>query len=378
MEASHSDCSPRRRVLDALAHREPDRVPLDIGGTYTTGINIGAYERLKAHLGIPGPARMLSRRSLIADVEEPVFARLGSDCRPVLHGSPWSQEPQGAPGGTETYRDEWGVVRTRPAGGHWIETEHPLAGEVTLSDLDRFPWPDPDDAGYVRSVAERCRSLHEESGYCVILCLPVGVVHQCQFLRGYQQWMEDLVLEPEFAEALIGRVCDLWVRVAENLLAAAGANADVLMWGDDIAFQNGPMLSDQMYRRFIRPAHARIMAALKRSGAPVLYHSCGSVLSRIPDLIEMGVDALNPVQVAAAGMDTARLKREFGRHLTFWGAVDTQRVLPQGTPEDVRAEVRRRIEDLGAGGGYVVAAVHNLQREVPPENILALADAVLS
>jgi uroporphyrinogen decarboxylase len=143
-----------------------------------------------------------------------------------------------------------------------------------------------------------------------------------------------------------------------------------------MAFQDGPMMSMDLYRKMIKPYHRRLFGYIKsRTPAKILYHTCGSVAHLIPDIIEMGVDALNPVQVSAKGMDTRALKREFGRDLSFWGAVDTQRVLPFGTPEEVAAEVRRRIGDLGAGGGYVLCAVHNIQADVPPENICAMYDS---
>ena len=150
---------------------------------------------------------------------------------------------------------------------------------------------------------------------------------------------------------------------------------DLAMFGDDLGTQHGPVMSPALYRRLIKPCHGRMVQAVKRFDKPVLLHSCGSVAAFIPDLIEVGFDALHPIQVSAQDMDSARLKREFGHDITFWGGIDTQRVLPMGKPEDVRQEVRRRIADLGPGGGYVLGAVHNVQAEVPPENILAMVEA---
>jgi len=152
---------------------------------------------------------------------------------------------------------------------------------------------------------------------------------------------------------------------------------DIVCWGDDLGTQRGPQISPELYRRMIKPRQKRMVEAIKRHGKLVLYHTCGSVADFLPDFIELGIDAVNPVQVSAAGMDTQRLKREFGRDITFWGAVDTQTVLPRGSPVDVRSEVRRRIDDLAPGGGYVLCAVHNIQPEVPPENIVAMYEAAL-
>ena len=151
-----------------------------------------------------------------------------------------------------------------------------------------------------------------------------------------------------------------------------------MSYGDDVGTQRTPLMRPELYRRLIKPFHRSMAAAVHRFNKPIIYHSCGAISSLIPDLLDVGIDALNPVQVAAAGMDTKRLKKEYGRDLTFWGAIDTQNVLPRGTPDDVRNEVKRRIEDLSAGGGYVLAPVHNVQPEVPPENLVAMLEAALA
>ena len=170
---------------------------------------------------------------------------------------------------------------------------------------------------------------------------------------------------------------DFWTRGAERALYEAGEFIDVVAIVEDLRTQQGPLLRPEVYRRMIKPHHRIMMGAVKRHGKRLFLHSCGSVTAFIPDFIEMGVDALNPVQVSAAHMDTKKLKREYGRDLSFWGAVDTGRVLPHGTPADVRDEVKRRIDDLAADGGYVLAVVHNIQADVPPQNVAAMYDAAL-
>jgi uroporphyrinogen decarboxylase len=167
------------------------------------------------------------------------------------------------------------------------------------------------------------------------------------------------------------------IQVANRALEEAGAYVDLVMYGDDIATQNATLFRPDLYRRMIKPRHKAIADAVKRHGKPILYHSCGSVYALVRDLIEVGIDALNPVQVSAADMGSDRLKREFGRELAFWGAIDTHRVLPTGTPAQVREEVKRRIDHLHGDGGYVLCAVHNIQPEVPPENIVAMYEAAL-
>jgi uroporphyrinogen decarboxylase len=248
--------------------------------------------------------------------------------------------------------------------------------QASLADLKAYPWPDPLDPGRRRGLGEQARHIHEETGYATVLSLPVGCVHLSQYLRGYENFLMDLILNPEFIAALLDRTLDFWCRMAEALLDECGPYVDVVMFGDDVAFDDRPMIDLKRYRALIKPRHREMIASIRRkTSARVLYHCCGAVKTLMPEFIEIGVDALNPVQVASAGMDTAALKTLYGREIAFWGGIDTRRVLPFGTPEDVRLEVRRRTSDLAPGGGYVLAAVHNLQDDVPAENILAMADA---
>jgi uroporphyrinogen decarboxylase len=196
-------------------------------------------------------------------------------------------------------------------------------------------------------------------------------------MRGYQAWLEDLLLRPSFFTALLERLAEFHARLFERALEETREYVDLVCLADDVGTQNGPLISPQKYRELIKPSHRRVFGAVKRFAKPVLYHTCGSVYSLIPDFIEVGIDILNPIQVRAADMNPQRLKREFGRDLSFWGAIDIQEVLPRGTPAQVRDEVRRRIDDLAPGGGYVVAAAHNIQPEVPPENVVAMCEAAV-
>ena len=248
--------------------------------------------------------------------------------------------------------------------------------DPTPADVDSFAWPDP-RIHALPGLGERARVLHGDADYGVALSAWLGPVHLSQFMRGYVEWLEDLIARPAFVDALLDRYVGMWIEAMDRVLTECAGDVDVVLFGDDIATQAGPVFSLQLYRRFVKPHHKRMVEAIKRHGKPVLYHSCGSVYSLLPDLIDIGIDALNPVQVSAARMDTARLKSEFGRDLTFWGGIDTQRVLSRGTPADVREEVQRRISDLAPGGGYVLCGVHNLQQEVPPENVAAMYEAAL-
>jgi uroporphyrinogen decarboxylase len=367
--------TPRERVLAAIEHRQPDRVPIDIGGTSFSTIIGQAYERLKAYLGVNGETRYMKRKSRSAILDERIALRLHTDTRPLLVGSPdgW----QDVYYGDGSFRDEFGVIWRKAGDGHYAPTGNPLR-DASLGDLDAYPWPDPLNPGRTRGLREEARALHEGTDYAVILSLPVGFVHLSQYLRGYEQWLMDIVLNPSFLDGLLDRALDWWLALAGAVLAEVGPYVDVVAFGDDVAFHDRPMIDPGRYRRLLKPRHREMIDCVKaRSQAKVLYHCCGAVKSLVPDFVDIGVDALNPVQVSSADMDTAALKAELGEYICFWGAVDTQRVLPSGTPQDVRTEVQRRIADLAPGGGYVLAAVHNIQEDVPPENIVAMADAAV-
>ena len=365
----------RERVLCALNHEEPDRVPIDFGGTLSSTINIAAYECLKEYLGIPGETDVMSVPSHTALVDDVILERYGVDTRGLFQGSPEKSAAEELPNGS--YKDQWGVVRRKPKGeGHFIDIGHPFAGDPIPSDLDRHPWPDPNDPGYVTDILDRAETLYNETDYAVLLTLPVGIVHQTQFLRGYEDWMMDLVANHTFFHALMERVYNIWSEITLNMLHAAGDHFDVVWYGDGVAFQDGPLCSVEMYRKHIKPWEQKVFDLIRsHTDAKILYHCCGSVYQLLPEFLDYGIDALNPVQVASKEMDTKRLKAEFGNRVTFWGAIDTQYVLPYGTANDVRQEVRQRICDLAPGGGYVLASVHNIQREVPPENVVAMLEA---
>ena len=359
----------RERVLAALNHQEPDRPPRDLGSTTATGIHPAAYKALKAHLGLEPGWRYLSARAQLADVEPAVAERFQIDCLPLIAQS--AAEPP-ILDENRSYVDRWGVERRLPQGdGHYYVTRPPLAGAQRAGDVSAFAWPEP--VNDFSTLGQQAARLRESSDKALVLNLEVGFLHQAQFVRGFDLWLMDLAAEPRLAGRLMDAILEIWLAEAEATLLAVGDNADVVVYADDIAFQDRPMFSPRMYRKLIKPRQKRVFDLLKDSGLKVFYHSCGNVRPLLPDLVEMGVDILNPVQVSAEGMgDTAALKAEWGRELTFWGGVDTQAVLPRGSAGEVRREVQRRLYDLAPGGGYVLAAVHDVQPEVPPVNLCAL------
>jgi uroporphyrinogen decarboxylase len=364
----------RERVLTAVRHQEPDRVPLDLGGG-TTGIEVEAYDRVKALVGFQSQTRTFVRDHV--QVDEPLLERFGVDTRYVRVGGPRGYRLQIAE--DNSYLDLWGTRWQKPPSSlYWDMVGHPIA-EPTLEALKAYRWPDPRDPGRTDGLRERARALCEETPYAVVLDVTgFGVFEQGWSLRGFENFYMDLVAEPVFAEALIQGVADYQIALYERVLAEVGSHVQVVMVAEDLGSQDGPLISPDTYRRMIKPAQKRVWQFIKsRTDASLFLHSCGSVRNFIPDLIELGVDILNPVQVAAAGMDPKELKREFGKDLTFWGGgCDTQRVLTFGTPDDVEREVRQRIRELAPGGGFVFNQIHNIQPQVPAENIVRMFEAV--
>lgn len=375
------------RVKTALEHREPDRVPFDLGGSVLTGINKEAYQALRAYLGLPElPIEVYDSKQQLARVHQDVLDRLRVDVRCVDPGAP--NNPGLATdvvteGEYRAFTNEWGIKWKMPIDGglYFDMAGHPLADAESIADLERFAWPDPLDDGRFATMKERAdRYVHEEHKAYILGRNAAGMFEVALWMRGFEKFFMDLVLNPGFAEALLDIIAEIKMKYWQRALETVGENVLVVSEADDIATQRGLMMSVDMYKQFIFPRHQRLFEHIRKSARSrvyIFYHSCGAVKEMIPYLIEEGVEILNPVQVSAAGMDTAELKRRFGRDLTFWGGgVDTQRVLPRGTPQQVREEVRRRIADLAPGGGFVFNTVHNVQGDVPPQNFMAMWEAL--
>ena len=375
--------SPRERVRAALDHREPDRIPFDLGGSRVTGIHVQAYARLRAALGLPvGEARVGDITQQLAEVEPDVLDTLGCAVRAVgpRAGSTYHREMH-EEGEYQTFVDEWGVGRRmlRAGGLYYDSYAPPLGGDVEDATIEAYPWPDATDPARSAGMADEARRYALEEQRAVHVGSICGGLSEGLFkLRGFEDGYMDLAAEPARARRLMERILEVKLAYWSRALPQLAGVVDLVGEADDLGGQDRTLFSPATYRALVKPLHRELFAFLHtHTAAKVFFHSCGSVRELIPDLIEIGVDILNPVQVSATGMDTPSLKREFGRDLVFWGGgVDTQRVLGNGTPDEVRAEVRRRVGDLAPGGGFVFAAVHNIQPNVPPENVLAMRSVI--
>ena len=379
--------TPRERVLKSLNHQEPDRVPIDFGGNQT-GITKSAYKKLISHLGITDDIRTMDLVQELAEPGEEVLLRFGVDTRYVRPGGPksWKLEikKRRDEQGVEflDFTDEWGVIRTRIAAesnyNYWDIIHCPLE-HMTLAELKNHAWPRGDDPGRVEGLREHARRLRENTGYAVVSGISGVVFEMVWYMRGFQRFYMDLIENPKVVEYLLDVTLNYWLDFQKIFLEETGEYLDVVCIGDDLGAQNASLISPELYRKYVKPRHRKLIEFIKeRTGAKIWYHSCGSIYPLIPDLIEIGVDILNPVQYTGRDMNAGRLKKEFGDKIVFWGGgIDTQKILPLGSVEDVENEVRARVADLKPGGGFVFNTVHNIQGDVPPGNVAACFDAAL-
>ena len=373
--------TPRRRVLSALDHRIPDRVPIDLGGNQT-GIHKDAYRNVTRHLGFPDEIEIMDAVQQLARPSERLLERFHVDTRYISAGpaSTWKGGIVKVERGGRVWHDltdefgiRWSMPDDQPL--YMDITLHPLA-EATVREVADYPWPKGDDPSRFAGLRERARRLRRDTPYAVVSGISGVIYETCWYLRGLEQWFCDLLTDPEFCEAMLDQTLKFWLDWFRLFLDEAGDIVDVIMIGDDLAGQDGPLFNPATYRRLVKPRHRRLVDFLRsRTKAKIWYHTCGSCAALIPDLLENGIHILNPVQLSARDMDPFDLKRRFGRDLVFWGGgCDVQRVLPRGTLAEVEANVRRNLEAFKPGGGYVFNSVHNIQGDVRPENLIALFD----
>ncbi|HPD13900.1 MAG TPA: uroporphyrinogen decarboxylase family protein [Planctomycetota bacterium] len=353
----------RDRVALALAHREPDRVPIDYWATPEV------TARLLRHFGL-------------ATAEE-LLQRLDVDFRYIEGPAYIGPTPRVRPDGS--VEDHWGVPRVRirvgagdQATAYQEVVQFPLAEAKSVDDILAYPaWPSPEWFDYrpVRQQAAEARRTGKVVVFMGDRLNRCAQLKPAMYLRGVEQILLDLALQPEIAQALFERITAFYLEYACRTFEAAEGGLDVFMMGDDFGTQTGPLLSPAMWRQFLRPGFQALVALGKRFGLTVAHHTCGAVEPLLSDLLACGLDVLNPLQPDAAGMDHAAIKARFGGRLAFHGGISIQRALPFGTPDDVRAEVAERIRTLAPGGGYILCTAHNLQPDTPLANLEALFDA---
>jgi uroporphyrinogen decarboxylase len=401
----------RERVLAAIAHKEPDHVPIDQGSMRSTGIMAIAYNRLKAHLGIRQPPTFLY--DLIQQLAQPdpwYLDRFHVDAVDLGRALTCPRKPWTLPDGSAALVPAWfqpehsdGRLIVRDSGGiaigampdgalfidqcYWplshprgLDDYEPLPAkmnQVTWSAIPASPWDQPLTSARLEDIGRAARCLYEATEYAISLSVGCNLFEWSQFLFGMENLYVYLASEKPRLARFLDHLTELHLENLSRILPHVRGYVQILVVGDDLGMQSGPQMSRATYRELFLPRHKRIYQyAREQSGAHIFLHCCGGVYQLIPDLIEAGVEILNPVQTTARRMEPERLKREFGRDLTFWGGgCDTQGVLAAGTPQQVREDVRRRLEIFMPGGGYVWNQVHNVMANVPPENLVAMLEA---
>lgn len=372
----------RERVQAVLNYEVPDRVPIILGVSNATGIKINPYRGLLKLLNIQAEEKFIYDWPELGTAlpDERIMQRLHSDVRGVLDCFPLEvyQRNQNRPPHTP-FIDDWGGGQMEIAPEEWFPGIAPLPDTTSIEDLENYNWPDMDDPYRVAHVRAETQKLHDANQYAIMgtpwLMFPFERAFEMQ---GMEKFLMNLAVEPDFAQELLNKNNELCMRLMGHFLDECGDMLDIIKIGDDLGTQESLMISPRMYRRMLKPLHAEMIAMIKqKTKAKVFFHTDGDVFDLIEDFIEIGVDVLNPIQTSAGKMsDLDQLKKRYDKRIIFCGAIDTQKVLPYGTPEQVRQEVKRVIDILGKGGGYMLATVHTVMNEVPAENILAMVDAV--
>ncbi len=367
----------RERVIAAIEHREPDRVPIDINPVPDF------YLKLKDYLGLEIEEEIKPGFMEEAIPHPEVLAALGADLISVKLGS--AKRPRPTPPRPDLVVDDWGVGLKRvfqPGGGSYLEpVHHPLA-DASIDDLEKYPWPEPDLPGRGEGAEAAAKRLYEGTDLALMGRFGGTIVQTALYMMGFERWLVCVVSEPEFAGVLLDKITDIAMALDRIGLEATAKYLHIFkVSGDDFGMQTGPLYSPKTFRTLFLPRLRRRWQAARKyldqvnPDVKIMFHSCGGVRPLIPDLIEIGLQILDPVQPRATGMDSAELKREFGDRLTFHGGVDEQQILPLGSQEDVEEEVRRCLRAFGAGGGYILAPSHYVQADTPPANIVAMCRA---
>jgi uroporphyrinogen decarboxylase len=400
----------QQRVLTALDHRQPDRAPIDLSGHRSSGISALLYPRLRAVLGLPArPVRVYDPIQQLAIIDDDILDRFGVDTLELgrgfsledRHWADWIL-PDGSPclmpawalpereDGRWVIRSEGGrILAHMPDGALYFEqVYYPLLEDPDMSlptALEECMWtgvaspPGPEVAGFDgAAMLERgARRLRESTDRAILGLFGGNLLEIGEFMFRMDNFLSMLAGEPRAVHRFLDALVEHHLGNLERFLSAVGPYIDIVVFGDDLGMQTGPLISPQMYREYFKPRHSRLWKRAKElAPVKVMLHSCGGIRELIPDLIEAGLDAVNPVQTSCEGMDPEELKREFGADLVFWGGgCDTREVLPYGSAAEVRRHVRERIRTFAPGGGFVFQQVHNVLANVPKENLVAMLEA---
>jgi len=368
----------RRESFNAtIKHREPERLLVDFG-KHIGSFHRGAYKVLMSHLGLKSEARILDRMAQNMVLDDALCKRLGIDFRWLVPN--WVGVQDIELDGEKGYIDMWNTPHKWTGYGEaYASVGQPLNKDnLIVEDINAFEWPDPDQPAMFEGLREQAKYWHENTDYVVGADgIKTGILQTAAQIRGYDKLFRDFALNPEMAHIVLDKISEITNEMYRKYMQAVGNYVQVVVITDDQGTQNSLMISPKMFRKFIKPRLKTQIETIKANAdVKVLMHCDGAILRIVEDLIEIGVDILNPIQSVVEGFeDTFALKEEFGERICFHGGIDVQQVLPNATPEEVRLEVARRIYDLGRGGGYIIAPCHNINVDIPIKNTLALFDS---
>ncbi len=363
------ELSSRERVLLAIDRKETDRLPIDFGGR-VSGIALSTYEEVKKLLGFEAPTRAFNNRLQTAEVDEGILELFRVDTRHIHHGPAVSWDPQRHLDGS--WRDEWGIRLIKPESSYYYDYAEAPLGRATIADLDGYAWPNGNDLSRCDGKLEEAKAVAQNGKYALFTGFK-GIFERAWALRGMQQFFMDMVLDREFAEALLDKVLQVQKEIYGPFLRTISPYLDVVCFTEDMGTQVAPLISPRSYRELIKPRHREWVSFIKEiTSARVALHCCGQAIEFLDDAREVGIDLLNPVQVTATGMEPEHLKAEYGGDFCFWGGLDTQQLLPTASPDEVEREVTRISGILGKGGGYIFAPVHNIQPFTPAQNVVKM------
>jgi uroporphyrinogen decarboxylase len=376
----------RERILKTLNHEEPDRVPFDLAGSTWTGITNTAYQNLRKHLGltVSNPVWSDVIQQIVIPSEE-ILNELNVDTRGVfpLTSHNWDVYSKLKDAGEYyEYFDEWGFTHHFPKNGFWFSLVKHSMDTVDFESegvIEKFAWPDAGNKQRFVEMREKAIQFRNQNKIVMTKGLCAGLFEMHQRVRGMENAMLDPFLFSVNSDKLVGKLADLKIEFWDALLNELGDVVDIVGEGDDYGTQQSQLIDPEQFREYYKPHFERVLSFIKKKSpnVKIMFHSCGNVRPIIPDFIKIGIDILNPVHITATGMEPVQLKKDFGNEIVFWGGgVDTQNVLPSGNLQEVADDVKRNIAALAPGGGFVFSTVHNIQAEVPPQNIVAMMTAL--
>jgi uroporphyrinogen decarboxylase len=365
----------RQLVADSLNHSENHRVPIDLGGQSNSTMTLKALNNLNQYLFKTKEVEniaLMAKHFQSIETPENILTRYKVDFRSVRPGKPKNREEITYPDGS--YLDDWGIKYSPSGKGLYFDiSEYPLInyGEENIDD---FKWPDPDDEGWTEGLKHRVENYYFKTNYAIIGNMTSAqIFERCWYLRGFETFLTDLFLNKSFAHKLLNKVTTIQTQRIENFLKICGKYLNIFKISDDLCGQLAPFISPQTYSEMIMPYHIKYIEQIKKfTNAKLALHCCGNIRPLLPKLIEAGIEVIHPFQFSCPEMNPVNLKREFGKDLVFWGGIDVQKFLPNATEKEVIYEVKKIIDIMHTGGGYIFSPSHNIQVDIPPENLEAM------